>query len=75
MTYEQEPLTCCCFKSDRIDKCFSGSVEVDGKQYWINLYDKEGKKGQFFSVQLREKKPLVKKSIPFDVEYDDLPPF
>lgn len=34
-----------------------GSCMIEGKEYWINAWVKEGKYGKFFSLSFREKQP------------------
>ena len=54
---------------------FTGSINVDGKEYWLNGWKKTSKAGnRFFSLSVKPKdqKQAVKKSA--DPE-DDLPPW
>ena len=37
---------------------FNGSIMLNGKEYWLNAWVKEGQKGKFFSVSVgKEKQP------------------
>jgi uncharacterized protein (DUF736 family) len=67
------------FKNDRKESDnhpdYKGSITVKGQQYWISAWLKEGQKGKFMSLSVKEKdinqpaeKPRVKDEI-----VDDLP--
>lgn len=48
------------FKNDMTGKSenfppYGGSVNVDGKEYWISAWVKEGKRGKFFSLAVKPK--------------------
>ncbi|REK56662.1 MAG: hypothetical protein DWQ49_09840 [Bacteroidetes bacterium] len=51
-----------------------GSVKVDGKEYWVNCWLKEGKNGKFFSCALNRKEEKPATTVP-DTEIDDDIPF
>lgn len=63
------------FKNDRKESethaDYQGSINVNGVDYWINAWIKEGKKGKFMSLSVRPKesrspaKPRRDDSIPF----------
>lgn len=44
-------------KRDQSDKDYSGSVNIDGKEYWLNGWVKNGKNGPFISGTVRPKEP------------------
>lgn len=59
------------FKNDRKESDnhpdYKGQAEVDGVEYWIAAWIKEGKKGKFMSISFTEKeedKPAKKKPAP-----------
>lgn len=47
------------FKSDRKEQdnhsAYTGSCTIDGKEYWINAWVKDGAKGKFFSFAFKPK--------------------
>jgi hypothetical protein len=47
------------FKNDRKEKDshadYNGTLNVDGKEFYLNAWVKEGKKGKFFSLSIKEK--------------------
>lgn len=72
------------FKNDRKEKDthadYQGSLNVEGVEYWLNAWVKEGKNGKFFSVSIREKQARTDTQKPaqgkaFDEGYDDEIPF
>lgn len=34
---------------------FSGTINVDGTDYWLSAWVKEGNKGKFFSLSVKQK--------------------
>ena len=76
--YEQKPNTGVIFKNEKkSDKApeYRGKINVDGKDYEISLWVKEGKNGKFFSAQVQEpyNKPSNSPSKPVENAADDLP--
>jgi len=47
------------FRNDRRENDrqaeYNGSINVDGVEYWVNAWIKEGKKGKFFSLSVKAK--------------------
>ena len=80
MTQYDETNRFALFKNDRKEKDthpdMTGTINVDGVEYYLNAWTKEGKKGKFLSgsIKLKEDKPAAPKSAPVaDPFGDDLP--
>ena len=41
-------------KSDKFPP-YGGSINVDGTEYWVSAWVKDGKKGKFFSLKVKPK--------------------
>ena len=55
---------------------YNGTVNIEGVEYWISAWVKDGKSGKFFSLSFKAKedKPAAPKSAPVaDPFGDDLP--
>jgi hypothetical protein len=68
------------FKSDKRDNekapHYKGNITVDGKDYWLSAWIKEGKGGKFMGLALSPKDQQQKakpKSSGFDDMPDDIP--
>ena len=62
MAFEQKPNTGALFRDDRksseTDRDYSGTLNVDGVDYWISGWIKESKKGtKFLSLSVKPKEP------------------
>lgn len=52
---------------------FAGSIKVDGKEYWLNVWVKEGQKGRFLSMSVKPKAESQNKPAPkYDTQDDPL---
>ena len=54
------------FKSDKIENerspQYKGNITVEGKDYWISAWIKEGKSGKFMGLAVSPKEPIAKPS-------------
>lgn len=77
MTQYDETNRFALFKNDRKEKDthpdMTGTINVDGVEYYLNAWTKEGKKGKFLSgsIKLKEDKPAAPKSAPAADPFDD----
>lgn len=74
------------FKNDRKETdnhpSYKGSINVDGVEYWLSAWVKEGAKGKFFSLSVSPKEqaaptpaPKAKAPVKQSPEFDDDVPF
>jgi len=67
------------FKSDKKDNerapDYKGNIMVDGQEYWLSAWIKEGKTGKFMglAVSPRDAQPPASKPLPKDLEDSDIP--
>ena len=47
-------------KSDKFPP-YGGSINVDGTEYWVSAWVKDGKKGKFFSLAIKPKEEQAPK--------------
>jgi hypothetical protein len=77
MSYQQKPNSGAIFKNDKKKKetqpDYSGTINVEGKDWQISLWVKDGKSGKFFSASIKE--PYVKgtQEKTFTETKDDMP--
>ena len=59
MAYEQKEMSGTLFKNDRREKDShphaKGSALIDGVEYWVSAWTKEGSKGKFQSLSFQRK--------------------
>jgi hypothetical protein len=67
------------FKSDKKDNerapDYKGNIMVDGQEYWLSAWIKEGKTGKFMglAVSPRDAQPPASKPLPKNLEDDSIP--
>lgn len=68
------------FKNDRKEQDnhpdYKGSINVDGTEFWLSAWIKEGQKGKFMSLSIKPKddaKPAVKAKQKAIDENEDIP--
>jgi hypothetical protein len=69
------------FKNDRKEKDtqpdYTGTLNVDGTEYYLDAWLKEGRKGKFFSGKIKQKGAGAERTKPAEkapaFEEDDLP--
>ena len=59
MAYEQKPNSGSLFKNEKKEKDthpnLQGSALIDGVEYWVSAWTKEGKKGKWISMAFKPK--------------------
>lgn len=82
MAYELRNNSGSLFKNDRRTKDshpeYSGTIMVDGQEYWISGWVKDGGKGKFFSLSVKPKEARQERHAPVqnpasDDFSDDIP--
>jgi len=70
------------FKNDMEGKSenfppYGGSINVEGVEYWVSAWVKDGQKGKFFSLQLKPKEerqaPRQQAQVPAFDDSDSIP--
>jgi len=60
MSFEQRPNSGALFPNDKKTTPnhpdFKGDFNIDGVNYWISAWTKQGKRGEFFSISVEKKK-------------------
>jgi hypothetical protein len=63
------------FKADKTDNDrspqYKGNITVDGKDYWISAWVKEGKSGKFMGLAVAPKEPMKPSTRSKDTGFDD----
>jgi hypothetical protein len=67
------------FKNDRKETGnhpdYRGNIKVDGKEYWISAWIKEGKNGKFMGLAVSPREPMPAKASNSVADMDDSVPF
>jgi hypothetical protein len=78
MAYELKELQGSLFTNERKEKethpDWQGTCKVDGKEYWISAWEKEGAKGKFFSLAFKSKDQAfskLKEEVKPKADFDD----
>ena len=67
------------FKSEKKDNerapDYKGNIMVDGQEYWLSAWIKEGKTGKFMglAVSPRDAQPPASKPLPKNLDDDSIP--
>ena len=67
------------FKNDKKDTekhpDYKGNIMVDGQEYWLSAWIKEGKSGKFMGLAVSPKdgQPPVNKPVASNLKDDDIP--
>jgi hypothetical protein len=64
-----------CFKktSKKGTTYFNGTLTLDGKEYWISVFNKHSQKGeQYLSGMVEPKQPKKEEETPFDDNLDEI---
>ena len=67
------------FKSDKKDNerapDYKGNIMVDGQEYWLSAWIKEGKTGKFMglAVSPKDAQPPTSKPVPKNLDDSDFP--
>lgn len=77
MAYEMKELSGSLFKNDKREKDThpnaTGSCLIDGVEYWISAWTKEGNNGKWQSLAFKKKEPKGQQPKKTSGSFDDMP--
>lgn len=64
MAYDQKDMSGVLFRNDRKEKDshpdYTGNARIDGVEYWLSAWIKDGRNGKFMSLALKPKEERTK---------------
>lgn len=71
MAYDQKDMSGVLFRNDRKEKDthpdYTGNARIDGRDYWLSAWIKDGRNGKFMSLALKPKDDQPRRERPADI--------